>query len=205
MPSVFNRIYDRFSMGNASPSITPRVSQYSALSRELASRNKQLDKYSAQAKNYNSQIKNYQKAVDRYNQQVAEYNKGPRNDPFTRKPPEELPFTEQDVKKFQAKYDKYHTQAKRYAEDAARRHKVRQQGASTAMNMFMGDTGPGGGLGGFAFQPTMFADGGMVQPTMGMNPMMQNAMMYPQQQMQNPVTTQGIAPLFNFQLIGQPS
>jgi len=183
MPSVFNRIYDRFERSNASPSITPRVRQYSALRRELAKRNKRLDKYSEQAKDYNSQI--------------AEWNKGPRD--------KELPFTEDDIKKFQAEYDKYHTQAQRYANDAARRHKARQQGASTAMSMFMGDTGPGGGLGGFAFQPTMFADGGMVQPTMGMNPMMQNAMMYPQQQMQNPVTTQGIAPLFNFQLIGQPS
>lgn len=205
MPSVFNRIYDRFERSNASPSITPRVSQYSALRKGLATRNKQLDKYSAQAKDYNSQIKNYQKAVDRYNQKIAEYNKGPRDNPFTEKPPEDLPFTEDDVKKFQAKYDKYHTQAQRYANDAARRHKARQQAASTAMDLFMGDMGPGGGLGGFAFQPTTFADGGMVQPTMGMNPMMQNAMMYPPPQMQNPVTTQGIAPLFNFRLIGQPS
>ena len=170
-------------MSNASPNITPRVSQYSALKRGLAKRNKQLAKYSAQAKDYNAQI--------------AEYNKGPRD--------KELPFTEDDIKKFQAEYDKYHTQAKRYAEIAARRHKARQQGASTAMDIFLGDTGPRGGLGGFAFQPTMFADGGMVQPTMGMNPMMQNAMMYPSPQMQNPVTTQGIAPLFNFRLIGQPS
>ena len=193
MPSVFNRIYDRFERSNASPSLTPRVSQYSALRKELANRNKQLDKYSAQAKDYNSQIEKYQKDVDRYNSGALS------------QAPEALPFTEDDIKKFQAEYDKYHTQSQRYANDAARRHKARQQAASTAMGLFMGDMGPGGGLGGFAFQPKTFADGGMVQPTMGMNPMMQNAMMYPPPQMQNPVTTQGIAPLFNFRLIGQPS